>query len=243
MAKKLLTSPKGTAVWPWLHKPDTKFKAEGQYKVGLRLKSDDPGAIKLMKQIDDAAAQSVATAREAAETPKAKKLVKPCEDKPYSMETDDDDNETGYVVFNFKMTASGKSRATGKEFTMRPALFDGTGTPLDGDTQVGGGSVIRVSFEIAEFFQVKIGAGVSLRLNGVQIIKLVEFGGGDAEYHGFADEGMDDDAETDEEEDEEDEQPTPPKRSAKKASAKKTPAPAPADDDDEEEEEEEDEDF
>lgn len=239
MAKKLLTSPRGLAVFPWLNKPDTKFKTEGQYKVGLKLKTDDKLTQKFMGEIDAAMAQAVAQAR--TDNPTKAKKIQACADKPYHAETDDDDNETGFTIFTFKMTASGTSRKTGKAFTMKPALFDAAGAPLDGEAKIGGGSLIRVSYELAEFFQTtKVGAGVSLRLNGVKVIKLVEWGGGDASAHGFAEDESDfedSEAETaEDEEEEEEEDPTPaPKAKAKKA--KPAPVPAPADDDDEDEDE------
>lgn len=230
MAKKLLTSPRGTAVYPHLNQPDTRFKAEGQYKIGLRLESEDPATQKFCQAIDAAMAQAVATAREDnKDNPKVLKKVKPCEDKPYKIELDDDDNETGYTVFNFKMTASGMSKKTGKPFTMKPALFDGQGEPLDAETKVGGGSIVRVSYEIAEFFVAKIGAGVSLRLSGVQVIKLVEWGVGNAASHGFT--PVEDEMEDEDGEDEEEEQSAP---VAKKKSKPFVPAPVDEDDDEDE---------
>ena len=41
MAKAKFTSPKGTAMWPWLSKPDTRFDAEGKYKSDLLVKKED----------------------------------------------------------------------------------------------------------------------------------------------------------------------------------------------------------
>jgi ssDNA-binding protein len=246
MAKKLFTSPRGLAVFPWLNKPDTKFKAEGQYKVGLKLKTDDKLTQKFIAEIDAGMAQAVATAR--TDNPAKAKKINQCADKPYRAEVDDDDNETGFTIFNFKMTASGTSRKTGKPFTLKPALFDAAGEPLDAETRIGGGSLIRVSYLLNEFFQTtKIGAGVSLQLNGVKVIKLVEWGGGDASAHGFAEDESDfedSEAETAEDEDEEEEEAPPPVKKGKKAAAKKAaPAPVAEADDEDEDEEEEDEDF
>tara|TARA_R100000951_G_scaffold116800_1_gene131180 strand:- start:9699 stop:10214 length:516 start_codon:yes stop_codon:yes gene_type:complete len=41
MAKAKYTSSKGTAMWPWLAKPDTRFDAEGKYKTDLLVKKED----------------------------------------------------------------------------------------------------------------------------------------------------------------------------------------------------------
>lgn len=41
MAKQKFVTTKGTAQWPWLNKPDTRFDAEGKYKADLLVKADD----------------------------------------------------------------------------------------------------------------------------------------------------------------------------------------------------------
>jgi hypothetical protein len=58
---------------------------------------------------------------------------------------------------------------------------------VKGDIKLGGGSTIRVSYEIVPFVS-PIGAGASLRLKGVQVIDLVEWGSGNADYYGFGEE-------------------------------------------------------
>lgn len=206
MAKKTSVTPKGTLVYPWLTgKPDTgrkgKFTTEPTWRTGLALDANSAEAKALMKVIDDAMKASFKEAQDKADTPKARKKVKMAEDKPYRMETDDDDNETGRVIFNFKMRASGKNKQTGEEWSRKVAVFDATGKPLDAEAKIGGGSVAKVSFEVNQFYTAKIGAGVSLRLHGVQIIKLVEWEA-DASRYGFGDESDDEDAETTEIEEE-----------------------------------------
>ena len=32
-----IVTPKATCVYPWLNKPDTKFNADGEYKVTLKV--------------------------------------------------------------------------------------------------------------------------------------------------------------------------------------------------------------
>ena len=52
MAKVKFTSPKGTAMWPWLSKPDTRYDAEGKYKSDLIVKKEDAKEfVELAKQI------------------------------------------------------------------------------------------------------------------------------------------------------------------------------------------------
>ena len=39
--KMLFTTPKGTAMYPWLNKPDTQFDSTGQFKVNIRMPKAD----------------------------------------------------------------------------------------------------------------------------------------------------------------------------------------------------------
>tara|TARA_R100000951_G_scaffold21379_1_gene17796 strand:+ start:4076 stop:4621 length:546 start_codon:yes stop_codon:yes gene_type:complete len=51
--KMLFTTPKGTAMYPWLTRPDTQFHPEGQYKVSVRMSKED--AQQMMDDCRDAA--------------------------------------------------------------------------------------------------------------------------------------------------------------------------------------------
>lgn len=184
MAKKLLTTAAGLAVYPHLLVPDTKFKPEGEYKVKLKLA--DQAAQTFKGEIDAAMKTALADGLKAhaekQKESKGKKLKTPkLIDPPYT------ENEDGSIDFSFKMLASGVSRKDNKPWSRKPALFDKFGKPITENIKIGGGSKIKVSYTM-EGFCTPIGAGVSLRLYGVQIIDLVEFGG-DASYHGFGNEG------------------------------------------------------
>lgn len=113
-------------------------------------------------------------------------------DLPYTREQVDDE-ATGAIIFSFKMNATGKTKA-GEVFTRQPAIFDAAGQPAKG-LRIGGGSTIRVSYELNPFYVPANGAGVSLRLYAVQVIELVEFGG-NAGYFGFESEEQDGGTET-----------------------------------------------
>lgn len=195
MAKKLSTTSKGVAVYPHLLKPDTKYKDTGVYHIKVKYEKDSEYAIELAHLIDAAMKESLKLVREALVKTKGEKKAKMIElaDKPYSV-----DDEDGSYTFSFKMNAEGKSRKTGERFTQKPVVYNAAGTPVEG-MKVGGGSVVRVSFELKQFpadpadATPKVGAGATLRLHAVQVIKLVEFGA-NAEYHGFKDESEDEDA-------------------------------------------------
>jgi len=197
VAKKLSTTSKGVAVYPHLNKPDTKFKDTGVYHIKVKYEKDDEYAQALAKQIDAAMKESLAKVREGVAKEKGAEKAKKIglADKPYSV-----DEEDGSYTFGFKMNAQGKSRKTGETFTQKPVVYNAAGIPTEG-MKVGGGSIVRVSFELVQFpsdiskATPKVGAGVSLRLQAVQVIKLVEYGA-NAEYHGFKDESEDEDAVT-----------------------------------------------
>jgi hypothetical protein len=182
-------SPKGPFSWPKLTVPDTKFKPEGEYSVKLILDSDSPECKKLIKQIDAAAAESLAeckaNAKNAAE---AKKWE--TKSVPYAEVLDTETGDpTGQTEFTFKMTASGTSKKTGKDWKRQPALFDAKGKPLAGkDLKIGGGTIGKISYELMKWGTLQLGASVKLALEGAQIIDLKEFGSRDAKSFGFGEE-------------------------------------------------------
>src|SRR5438093_141726 len=76
-------------------------------------------------------------------------------------------------VFTFKMRASGVDKETKQPWQRRPPLFDAKRKPLI-DREIGAGSEIKVAFTITPFYTSLVGAGVALRLEAVQVIKLVQ---------------------------------------------------------------------
>ena len=168
-------SPKGLASYPYLTKPDTKFNPDGEYKVSLIVAGDD--ASKAIAFLTEKHNASVAQAKKE----NAGKRVKEGE-LPFI------ENDDGTVTFKFKMKAKVTPKK-GDPFEQKPALFDAKGKPLTGEPKIGGGSTIKVSYEVVPYYTAIAGAGVSLRLKAVQIIELKEYsGGGNAESYGFGEE-------------------------------------------------------
>ena len=163
------TTPKGIAQYPWLSKPDTKFSEEGEYKVSLILSKEE--AIPILKQINEVFAENVA-----AETKKnGGKDIKKAP-PPYMEQLDDAGNSTGKVILKFKSKAAYK-----------PAIFDAKGIPMI-DSNVWGGSEIKINGSIAPYYTPLIGAGVALRLRAVQVIQYVDASTGAASKFGFEEE-------------------------------------------------------
>ena len=165
-APNVFTTPKGIAQYPWLSKPDTKFDEEGQYKVNLILSQED--AKPLIQQINESFAQNLKE-----ETKKNKGKDIKTANPPYSDELDDDGKPTGNIIIKFKSKA-----------IYPPAIFDAQGNVMK-DSNIWGGSEIRVNGSIAPYYVPLIGAGVSLRLRAVQVIEYVEGGTGSADRFGF----------------------------------------------------------
>jgi len=199
------TAPKGVLSWPKLTTPDTKFKPEGEYSVGLVLPANSPEAQAFKKKIDAAAAESLAAAKANAKNPAE---AKRWETKyvPYKMLEDKETGEpTGEIEFKFTMKASGVSKKTGKPWTRKPALFDARGTALGEGIEVGGGSVAIIAYQLAPYSQTpQSGASVKLALEAVQILELRTYGQKNASAFGFqAQDGFTADSSTNEESDEE----------------------------------------
>lgn len=184
-------TPTGVAIWPKLVEPDTKFDAEGTFSVRLRLGADD--AAELMQLMDEMADEAYADAKaklsEKPSDPKKiaaqkKQLEKLTRNDAYTMDVDDNGDETGDVVFNFKMSHVIKLK-DGTTKRVWPKLFDAAGNPIKGKPQIFSGSELRVACQLSGYFVPGTSAaGVSARLNAVQVIKLVS--GGDASSFGFA---------------------------------------------------------
>ena len=163
------TTPKGVAQYPWLSKPDTKFSEEGEYKVSLILSKEE--AIPILKQINEVFAENVA-----AEVKKnGGKDIKKAP-PPYMEQLDDAGNSTGKVILKFKSKAAYK-----------PAIFDAKGIPMI-ESNVWGGSEIKINGSIAPYYTPLIGAGVALRLRAVQVIQYVDASTGAASKFGFEEE-------------------------------------------------------
>jgi len=172
-----IVTPVGLAQYPWLTTADTKFsKGEpGDYKVNLIIKKDDCKDV--IKSIDEAFKESLTLAKEKSKSKEVKQAS-----LPYHDELDDEGNPTGKIVFKFKCK-SVVTMKNGETFENKPAIFDAQGIPLK-DVNVWGGSELKVSSELIPYYTSMVGAGVSMRLKGVQVIKLVE-GGNDSSGHGF----------------------------------------------------------
>lgn len=192
---KVMTE-KGIARFPNLTKPDTKFNPDGEYKVGVILSQEDAQPIidKATAAAEKIMAETKTKLQDDIKTLKGEKLVKAKKalaeltmgDWPFKPVYDDDGNETGDVVLNFKMKAQRKDGKTGQIIKMSPKLFDAKGKDLPKSVDIWGGSVVKVAGSLNPFYIPGTNTvGVGFRLAAVQVIDLRSSGGGDASSYGF----------------------------------------------------------
>lgn len=183
----------GPARGEWFHlaEPDTKFKAEGEYKVTLRptaeymapffdqMKRIAEAALPLYQEIED---------EEAKKKGKKAKQVKLSDTQPWL----DCEMEDGTVTVKLKTAATFLSKKTGAVEEKNVPVVDTHGKYLAKEQvvalKIGNGTELRAVVTIRPYHMVTSGVGISLRLEKVQIVKLVQYGGNgmDNEFGEFA---------------------------------------------------------
>jgi hypothetical protein len=181
-----IVTPKGIAIHPWLHKPDTKFEATGVFKVTLRLPADE--ATDLVQKIREVVKVKYAEAKEinAKNEANGKKSKEIKVAKPFHPVVGEDQEETGELDFVFKM----KHIITlddGSTREMRPVILDSHKNELNPVPEIRYGSVLRVNAHIDPYLQnmdqIKVGA--TLRLRAVQVIELAQAPGSNRSASSF----------------------------------------------------------
>lgn len=165
--KRFYTTPQGIAFYPHLNMPNTRFKPEGEYSVKLLIRTKD--AEDLTRQIDKWIEESLAKAKG-----NNRKLQLIQTAQPPYQEFIDPQNQCGtdLVQFSFRINASYKKK-NGGEWIVDVPFFDAEGKAVSKEeTYICGGSILKVAFKPYQFFHPSVGAGVSLQLKAVQIIKL-----------------------------------------------------------------------
>ena len=166
---KTFTTEKGVAYYPYISAPDTKFDEQGHYKVNLCLPKEDA------KSVIELINSEILNGIKALKEQKPNKNIKQAP-VPYHDELDEETGEpTGNVVIKFKSKAAYK-----------PAVFDSKGNMMT-NSNIYGGSVLKVNGSCAFYDSPAVGVGVSLRLRAVQVIQYVEGAQGASKF-GFGEE-------------------------------------------------------
>lgn len=175
---KLITTPKGKAIYPHVNEADTKFDANGKYTCDILVPAED--AEPLLEELERQCEAEYEKTCEALRNSGKKKMPRRA---PMPIEED----EEGMYIVKCRRPAKVISKKNGKTYEFSIKLFDAKGQPTK--AQVGSGSVVRTSVEPYFWTSPSLGFGMSLRLQAVQILELVEpSGGGNADSFGFAEE-------------------------------------------------------
>lgn len=168
-------TPVGVAVSAFITAPSTEYDEDGQYFVKLKLPTKDKSTQQLIRLIDTEAKAAYNDALERLETPAERKKCKQA-DVSYKPEEDDEGNETGYTLFNFKRKAVRKDKNDNIKPVKLP-LFDSMGRVVDPEgLDVWGGSEIAIAFKLVPFYTPQVGVGVSHRIEAIQLITVVSGG-------------------------------------------------------------------
>ena len=160
----------GSALWAKVMEPDTKFMPEGQNTIKVVMPVTE--AAELCEQLDSYANQKLAEVVK--EQPKLKAVLSTT--PAYTIEYDDDGNDTGNVTFNCKLKAVQVLR-DGTKRVQKPFVCDSKVKPINPDTLIGNGSKVIVKVQPNPYMMPATKTvGVSLKMLGVQVIELVEYG-------------------------------------------------------------------
>jgi len=160
---KVITTPKGKAVWPRIDTPDTKFDEDGVYSCKLHVSEGDFKAFEaLVKPKLDAAYKEECSRQ-------GKDKIRMAASSPLRI-NDEGDHE---IYAKQKAKVHTKSKGT-LEFTI--AAVDSQGKRI-GMPKIGSGSTLKMAVEVNTWFVPSQGFGYTLRLRAVQILDLIEYGG------------------------------------------------------------------
>lgn len=183
------TTEPGTSRYPKLNTPDTKYKAEGEYSVKMVFdaKAIQPLVDQYEAEVQKVRATEKARLMEGDGKSKAKAKSLSIAESPFKADVDDEGEETGKTVVNFKLPAKIIPKDPAKKtLVLKPDIFDAQGRMLADPPEIWGGSILRISGELRPYYNAKDNAcGLSMRLRAAQIIELRQGGQRDAAGYGF----------------------------------------------------------
>lgn len=184
-----IVTPVGEALFPYLEKPDYEFHPEGIYHTYLLFQ---PHEIKdLLEQLiplrdrlfDKKYAEYDAIARDPRQTPKDQAKAEANRDKLVKVdivktEINDQNRPTGKMMLHSKSKASGKL-LDGTPYERKPRAYDADVKQLQNMPPIAGKSRLALSVIARPYFKPNTNGqgggdiGITMYLEGVQIIKLV----------------------------------------------------------------------
>ena len=168
---KVITTPKGKAVWPRIDTADTKFDEDGVYSCKLHVTEGDFKAFEAIVKPKLDAAYTEECSRQ------GKDKIRMAASSPLRI------NEEGDHEIYAKQKAKVHTKSKGTlEFTI--AAVDSQGKKI-AMPKIGSGSILKMAVEVNTWFVPSQGFGYTLRLRAVQVLDLVEYGGGGDGSFGF----------------------------------------------------------
>lgn len=159
---KVMVTPKGTAMWAHLDKPEEFNGSIVGYTITFVPSKED--ADKLISQLEEVLEE----AKQNDERFKGRKWAA----EPLMGYKEDAD---GNIVFKFKQKVSYVDKM-GQTHKLGVRIFDSIGNPIDPrKTIIGNGSIVRVAFVPVPFNVNKNINGLSMKLRAVQVLKLEEY--------------------------------------------------------------------
>lgn len=182
-----IVTPQGIAKFPYLNSPDTKFNADGEYRVGILLDPSDEDVQEFLEKLDKMAEEAVEKAKDdLIENKKKRSAEKVVPNEPYREDVDSEGEPTGKIEVRFKMKAK-VTKKNGDVITLEPRLFDAKGKPFPKDKMIYGGALLKINFTPNPYYVAGTkAAGISLQMNAVQVLELSS--GADAGFFGFGEE-------------------------------------------------------
>ena len=173
--RKVLVTPAGVAQYPALLTPDTRFATDGIGTFKCNLVLPEAEAEDFIEVCEGLLAEKL----EALEGELTKKQFNAVKEKglsmPFAIETDDEDDPTGNVVIKAKQKAGYISKKDNKLVERSMQVVDAKKKKIS--VNVGGGSRVKMAVELSTWHNAANGYGVTARLNAVQVLELMEFGG------------------------------------------------------------------
>lgn len=178
--KKTYLTPQGVASFPHLAEAQTKFVKEGVY--GVTLYFDEKTGGEFVASLEEAYNQACKEAQEKYEEqkPQYKKDNPEIKYEPfYKEEVDDNGFSTGRIFVKFKRQATGVTK-DGKHLDFKVAVFDRYNKAMKKEDieKAGSGSIMKCAFKVSPYFVLAgAKAGISLKLEAVQIVEAKEWTG------------------------------------------------------------------
>ena len=176
---KVLTTPKGTAVYPHITAPDYKFSTDGVYSCKLNVEEGAFNTFSLN-------VQDIVEKDYEKECQLKGKQLKKAGTAPLKI-TDEGD----FQIYA-KQVAQRNTKKGLLEFSV--PVFDSKGQRVSDVPEIGSGSTVRMSVEVYTWYTDLQGFGYTLRLKAIQLLELIEPASGgnfgfDSEESGYVNNG------------------------------------------------------